>query len=90
MYAGWDSGFKLVDFHTKQMKIQEININLFKRLKDLTMTDVPETTKLVVFVGPNGSGKTSIFEALCHYYKFTEFNYKGERLLRKKGWWSIG
>lgn len=67
------------------MKIQEIKINRFKRFTDLTVTDIPETTKLVVLVGPNGSGKTSIFEALYHYYKFTGFNNRGDKdYLEKK------
>lgn len=74
-----------VGIHTEQMKIQEIKINRFKRFTDLTVTEIPETTKLVVLVGPNGSGKTSIFEALYHYYKFTGFRDPGNKdYLEKK------
>ena len=51
------------------MKVKEIKINKFKRFSDLTISEIPETTKLIVLVGPNGSGKTSIFEALNHWYK---------------------
>lgn len=67
------------------MKIQEIKINRFKRFTDLTVTDIPKTTKIVVLVGPNGSGKTSLFEALYHYYKFKGFNNIGNKdYLEKK------
>ena len=56
------------------MKIQEVHLNKFKRFTDLTIKDIPESVKLVVLVGPNGCGKTSIFEAFNHWYK-----YKGYR-----------
>lgn len=51
------------------MKIKQISIKEFKRFTDLKITNIPETVKLVVLVGPNGSGKTSFFEALNHWYK---------------------
>lgn len=56
------------------MKIREINIKKFKRFTDLTVTGIPETAKLIVLVGPNGSGKTSLFEAFNHWYKLSAFN----------------
>ena len=59
------------------MKIREVSLNRFKRFTDLKVTDIPETAKLVVLVGPNGSGKTSLFEALNHWYKFNGFNDRG-------------
>ena len=69
----------------KKMKIQEIKINRFKRFTDLTVTEIPETAKLVVLVGPNGCGKTSLFEALYHFYKFKGFNNHGQKdYLEKK------
>ena len=36
----------------------------FKRFYDLTIDNIPETTKLVLLVGANGSGKSSLFDAL--------------------------
>ena len=39
------------------MKIKEIRLKNFKRFTDLTVTEIPETAKLVVLVGPNGSCK---------------------------------
>ena len=51
------------------MKIKEIKINRFKRFTDLTITEIPESTRLVVLVGSNGSGKTSLLEAFNHFHK---------------------
>lgn len=59
------------------MKIKEVKLNRFKRFTNLTLTNIPETAKLIVLVGPNGSGKTSLFEALNHWYKFKGFNDRG-------------
>lgn len=59
------------------MKIKEVHLNRFKRFTNLRLTGIPETAKLIVLVGPNGSGKTSLFEALNHWYKFKGFNDLG-------------
>lgn len=56
-----------------------MKLNRFKRFTNLTLTNLPETAKLIVLVGPNGSGKTSLFEALNHWYKFKGFGDKGSR-----------
>jgi len=61
------------------MKINKIILNRFKRFTDLTISDIPETAKLIVLVGPNGSGKTSLFEALNHWYKMSGFNDPGQQ-----------
>ena len=52
------------------MKIKKIELNNFKRFTHLLVEGLPETTKLVVLVGPNGSGKISFMEAMNHYYKY--------------------
>ena len=46
------------------MKIKSIHLRDFKRFTDLTISDLPETAKLVVLIGPNGCGKSSVFDAL--------------------------
>lgn len=52
------------------MKLKSIKITDFKRFTDLTIQNIPETAKLVVLVGPNGCGKTSVFEALNQWYRY--------------------
>ena len=54
------------------MKIKSIHLKDFKRFKDLTISDLPESAKLIVLVGPNGCGKSSVFDAI---YAFAHKNY---------------
>jgi chromosome segregation ATPase len=56
------------------MRIKEIHLKRFKRFTNLTIKNIPENTKLILLVGPNGSGKTSLFEALNHWHQFKGFN----------------
>jgi predicted ATPase len=74
------------------MKIKNIKLNRFKRFTDLTISDIPESARLVVLVGPNGCGKTSLFEAFNHYYKLGGFNDRGQQdyLEKNDGETSIG
>jgi AAA15 family ATPase/GTPase len=47
------------------MKITRLELKNFKRFDDLTidMTALPEPAKLVLLIGTNGSGKSSVFDA---------------------------
>ena len=56
------------------MKISKIHIQHFKRFTDLTIQCIPTTAKLVVLVGPNGCGKTSLFEAFNYWYMSKGFS----------------
>jgi AAA15 family ATPase/GTPase len=45
------------------MKIKSLQLKNFKRFTDLTLQDIPDNTKLVLLIGSNGSGKSSVFDA---------------------------
>ncbi len=45
------------------MRIASLTLKNFKRFTDLEIGNVPENAKLVLLVGSNGSGKSSIFDA---------------------------
>lgn len=68
------------------MKIKKIELNNFKRFTHLIVENIPETTKLIVLVGPNGSGKTSFMESMNHYYQNMGYGISGDyHYLRKAG-----
>ncbi len=45
------------------MRITRLHLKNFKRFTDLTIENIPEQAKLVLLIGSNGSGKSSIFDA---------------------------
>ena len=55
------------------MKIKEIHLKSFKRFTDLQISGLSDTIKLVVLLGPNGCGKSSVFDAI---YAFAMKNYR--------------
>lgn len=44
------------------MKIKKIELKNFKRFTDLTIDNIPTEAKLVLLIGSNGSGKSSVFD----------------------------
>lgn len=56
------------------MKLEKINIRDFKRFADLEISNIPQSTKLIILTGPNGSGKTSLFEAFNYWMKLAVLN----------------
>ena len=51
------------------MKIKSIHLQNFKRFKNLTITGIPESAKLVVLIGPNGCGKSSMFDGFIKWHR---------------------
>jgi predicted ATPase len=67
------------------MQITGVKLKNFKRFTDLVIRDIPETAKLVVLVGPNGCGKSSLFDALLHWYRANAgFGIHGDELYFRK------
>lgn len=52
------------------MRVSSLRFRAFKRFTDLSIEGLPHTAKLVVLIGPNGSGKTSLFEAMNYYARW--------------------
>ena len=64
------------------MRIKSLNLKNFKRFIDLTLQDIPEKAKLVLLIGSNGSGKSSVFDAFEYIasqnnkgWKNSDFSY---------------
>jgi energy-coupling factor transporter ATP-binding protein EcfA2 len=57
------------------MKIKSLQLKNFKRFTDLTLQDIPENAKLVLLIGSNGSGKSSVFDAFEVLDRFTHRDF---------------
>src|SRR5699024_2545980 len=71
--------------HGGEMKLKSIAIRDFKRFSDLTVTNLPETAKMVLLTGPNGSGKTSLFEAFNFWNNYVKSNIGYEAEYYERG-----
>lgn len=60
------------------MKVRQIRLNNFKRFTDTTIGEIPREARLVVIVGPNGCGKSSVIDAALTWH--------GHRWAQRGGW----
>ena len=67
------------------MRVESIQIENFKRFTDLRIEGIPSTAKVVVVVGPNGCGKSSLFDAFLSWHKrFAGWGYSGDEPYYRK------
>ncbi|QMW00129.1 AAA family ATPase [Spirosoma foliorum] len=67
------------------MYITKVELQNFKRFTDLTIDGIPTNAKLVLLIGSNGSGKSSVFDAFeflntgskTHIHQKSGSEYKG-------------
>lgn len=52
------------------MRVKTVRIRSFKRFADLTIEDVPVSARLVMLAGPNGTGKSSLFDAFNTWHEW--------------------
>lgn len=57
------------------MKIKQIHLEKFKRFTDLTIRDISQDVKLVVMLGPNGCGKSSLFDAFKTWHRLNAYGH---------------
>ena len=63
------------------MRIKSVHLTNYKRFTNLLIHDIPESARLVVLIGPNGTGKSSLFDAFLLKSKsdLNNYNLEGTR-----------
>ena len=64
------------------MRLKSATIRKFKRFVDLTIRGLPPDAKLIVLLGPNGCGKSSLFDAFQRKLKVDLFYGLSEEWMR--------
>ncbi len=68
------------------MRIHNVELTSFKRFHKLTISALPPTAKLIVLTGPNGIGKSSLFDAFRNWQGVQGLGIVGEReYVQKQG-----
>lgn len=57
------------------MRIKSVGLDNYKRFHSLVIDEIPETARLVVLIGPNGTGKSSVFDAFLLKAQVARVNY---------------
>lgn len=52
------------------MRIKSVQIRGFKRFAETTIQGLPQTARLVMLAGPNGTGKSSLFDAFNTWHEW--------------------
>jgi hypothetical protein len=50
------------------MHIKSVKLQTFKRFSDLSIVDLSPTARMVIVAGPNGNGKSSLFDAFNSFH----------------------
>ena len=58
------------------MRIKSVHLKNYKRFTDISIEDIPESARLVVVIGPNGTGKSSLFDAFLLKAQSSIRNYR--------------
>jgi len=66
------------------MKIKSVELRNYKRFNHLVIEKIPETAKLVVLLGPNGCGKSSVFDAFNFSWPLLQWQGKYESIYHCK------
>ena len=72
---------------TLPLRLRSARIKKFKRFIDLTIHDLPPDANIIVLLGPNGCGKSSLFDAFQRQLKVDQFfgmSAELERYYRRK------
>ena len=72
------------------MRLKSARIKNFKRFVDLTIQKLPPDAKLIVLLGPNGCGKSSLFDAFQKNINVDRFYVQREEFRRYYERWIPG